>query len=87
MAGETKTEKADRLIKAGQVVRLQEGRFAITGDSGLRYLTVVVDEQLASKHRVLPGSCTCEARGGCSHLLAARAVERHISNGGEYPAP
>lgn len=97
MANESKQEKAQRFINEGRVFRLSEHVYAVKGDTGgtAPYLVCVPNEADVTAARDALGAapwvgiCACEARGACSHMLAALAVERHIAGGSTWvnPAP
>ncbi len=74
------TEKAQRLLDAGQVSAVAIGEhagiFVVKGDTR-SYLVTVMDpetRQIAQGLGGEPATCGCEARGLCSHILAADAV-------------
>lgn len=67
--------KATRLTLNGKVHQVHDRVFCVEGDHGA-YLVAVADrgrvESLTDGRVSLSGVCSCPARGGCSHLLAAR---------------
>lgn len=81
---ETKNDKAQRFVNEGRVTRLHERIYAVRGDTS-RYLVCVPEASAALREAGVPASCTCEARGTCSHILASDAVEKHIAGGGTWP--
>jgi hypothetical protein len=84
MPRETISQKAERLLRESSVTQLTisidhgVGVYAVKGDT-MSYLVTVLSPDLreeAQRLGVTPGNCPCEARGMCSHLLAADAMYR-----------
>lgn len=82
---ETIREKAQRLVSEGKLTRIHPYIYVVQGDTA-RYLTCVPLKRAAERAKApVVASCTCEARGACSHMIGAEAIEKHIAKGGEFP--
>jgi hypothetical protein len=91
MAQETKTEKAQRLLDDNRVfpIAVEDGSgvYVVRGDTKAYLVTVLLltPRETAVRLGGEPASCTCEARGLCSHILAADAAFTAHHMGGTAP--
>jgi hypothetical protein len=76
--------KSFRLVSEGRVHRVHDRIYRVEGDTGV-YLVAVADRDAlsATLHRGTgtpgpDGVCSCPATGECSHLLAARTLQRRV---------